>query len=67
MTPAELRQALRISTSAFYKYQAMGRFEPWELKPRIGPRRYSRKAVQQHLDRDQQQPPRGRAVVTSSR
>lgn len=50
MTPAELRAALRVAVSTFFKYQAMGKFEAWELTPRIGPRRYSRKAVQAYLD-----------------
>lgn len=50
MTPAELRTALRLAVSTFFKYQAMGKFERWELTPRIGPRRYSRKAVQAYLD-----------------
>jgi hypothetical protein len=53
MTPAELRAALQLAVSTFFKYQAMGKFEQWELTPRIGPRRYSRKAVQAYLDRDE--------------
>jgi hypothetical protein len=52
MTPAELRAALQFAVSTFFKYQAMGKFDQWELTPRIGPRRYSRKAVQAYLDRD---------------
>jgi hypothetical protein len=52
MTPAELRAALQLAVSTFFKYQARGKFEQWELTPRIGPRRYSRKAVQAYLDRD---------------
>jgi len=52
MTPAELRAALQLAVSTFFKYQAMGKFDQWELIPRIGPRRYSRKAVQAYLDRD---------------
>jgi len=52
MTPHELRAKLRLGTSAFYKYQSLGRFEKLELVPRIGPRRYSRKRVQQYLDRE---------------
>jgi len=52
MTPAELRDALQLAVSTFFKYQAMGKFDRWELTPRIGPRRYSRKAVRAYLDRD---------------
>jgi hypothetical protein len=50
MTPRELRDALRLAESTFYAYQAAGKFDRFELKPRIGPRRYSRKLVQQYLD-----------------
>jgi hypothetical protein len=53
MTPAELRAALQLGVSTFFKYQARGQFDRWELVPRIGPRRYSRKAVQAYLDRDE--------------
>jgi len=67
MTPDELRQALRISVSGFYKFQAQGRFESFELKPRIGKRRYSRKLVQQYLDCEQPQPRGRREAATSSR
>lgn len=52
MTPQELCAALRLKMSAFYKYQASGRFERFELAPRIGPRRYSRKLVQAYLNRE---------------
>jgi len=50
MTPHELRAALRLSTSTFYHYQSAGKLERFELRPRIGPRRYSRKLVQRYLD-----------------
>jgi len=52
MTPHELRAKLRLAASTFYHYQSLGRYERWELVPRIGPRRYSRKLVQQYLDRE---------------
>jgi hypothetical protein len=52
MTPAELCQALQLKRSTFFKQQALGRFAKFELKPRIGPHRYSRKLVQQYLDRE---------------
>jgi len=50
MTPHELRAKLRLALSTFYQYQSLGRFERFELVPRIGPRRYSRKLVQAYLD-----------------
>jgi hypothetical protein len=50
LTPDELRDALQLKQSTFYKHQSLGRFERFELRPRIGPRRYSRKLVQQYLD-----------------
>lgn len=52
MTPQQLRDALQVSTSTFYHYQAEGRYEAYELVPRIGPRRYSRKLVAAYLNRD---------------
>jgi len=50
MTPQELRAALQLAESTFYKYQAIGKFERFELRPRIGPHRYSRKLVQAYLN-----------------
>jgi hypothetical protein len=50
MTGAELCAALRLAMSTFYQYQSLGRFERFELVPRIGPRRYSRKLVKAYLD-----------------
>jgi predicted site-specific integrase-resolvase len=52
MTPRELCAALQIALSTFYNYQAAGRYERFELVPRIGPRRYSRRLVRQYLDRE---------------
>lgn len=52
MTPQELQNALQLSRSTFYRYQSLGKFERFELVPRIGPHRYSRKAVQAYLDRE---------------
>lgn len=52
MTPQELQAALQLSRSTFYRYQALGKFDRFELVPRIGPHRYSRKAVQAYLDRE---------------
>jgi hypothetical protein len=50
LTPDELRDALQLKPSTFYKHQSLGQFERFELRPRIGPRRYSRKLVQAYLD-----------------
>lgn len=52
MTPMELCAALQLSRSTFYRYQAIGKFDRFELVPRLGPHRYSRKAVQAYLDRE---------------
>lgn len=52
MTPMELCAALQLTRSTFYRYQALGKFDRFELVPRIGPHRYSRKAVQAYLDRE---------------
>ncbi len=52
MTAQELRDALNLKPSTFYKHQAAGRYERFELVPRIGPRRYSRPLVQAYLKRE---------------
>jgi predicted DNA-binding transcriptional regulator AlpA len=52
MTWRELADALKLKQSTFYKYKKAGRFERFELVPRIGPRRYSRAKVEQYLDRE---------------
>lgn len=52
MTWRELAHALQLSQSQFYRYLAAGRFDRFELVPRIGPRRFSRKAVREYLDRE---------------
>lgn len=54
MTPDELCQALRLRKWTFMRLQAAGKFDRFELLPRLGVRthRYSRKAVQAFLDRD---------------
>jgi hypothetical protein len=58
MTPDELRDLLQLKPSTFYKYQSLGKFERFELRPRIGPHRYSRKLVQQYLDGEPPSRPR---------
>jgi hypothetical protein len=50
MTPGELREALQLTQPTFYRYQSLGKLERFELRPRIGVRRYSRKLVQEYLD-----------------
>lgn len=50
MLPPELCAKLRLAKGTFYNYQAAGKFERFELRPRIGPRRYSRKLVRLYLD-----------------
>lgn len=50
MMPKELAGKLHLAMSTFYEYQAAGRFKRFELVPRIGPRRYSRRLVKEYLD-----------------
>ena len=52
LTPKEFAEKLQMALSTFYRYQAQGKFAQFELVPRFGDRRYSRKAVQAYLDRD---------------
>ena len=52
MTADELRQALQMTPSTFYRHQSLGKFERFELRPRIGLRRYSRKLVTAYLNGD---------------
>lgn len=58
MTPQELQDALQLKRSTFYQYQAEGKFERFELVPRIGPHRYCRRLVQDYLDRSVPTKPR---------
>lgn len=50
LTAQDLCRLLQLKMTAFYKYRSLGRFDRFELHPRIGPRRYSRKLVQAWLD-----------------
>lgn len=52
MTWRELADALQLSKAQFYRYLAAGRFDRFELVPRIGPRRFSRSLVRAYLDRE---------------
>lgn len=51
ITPQEFADKLQIKLATFYKHRAAGRFDRFELVPRIGPARYSRKLVAEYLDR----------------
>jgi hypothetical protein len=50
LTAADLMRVFGLKRAAFYKWLAVGRFDPFEIKPRIGKRLYSAKKVQAHLD-----------------
>lgn len=52
LTGDELRQKLRMNQHTFYRYQSLGKFERFQLRPQIGSRLYSRKLVQAYLDRE---------------
>jgi hypothetical protein len=52
LTPIELRTALRLAESTYFKYQRLGLLDRFRLVPRIGPPRYSRKALRAYLDRE---------------
>lgn len=56
MTPEELRAALKISKSTYYRLLQAGRLDRFALLPRIGPRRYSLTVVRAYLDREPRQP-----------
>lgn len=50
LTTADLMRIFNLKTAAFYKFQKMGRFDGFEIRPRIGRRLYSAKKVQAYLD-----------------
>jgi hypothetical protein len=50
MTAKELRTALRVSPPTFARHSAAGDYDRFELKPRIGHPRYSRRLVEQYLN-----------------
>ncbi len=52
ITPEELRELLHLSPATYYRALARGTLDRFALVPRIGPRRFSRKAVQAYLDRE---------------
>lgn len=52
MTGRELAHALQITDRTYRRYLALGRFDRFELVPRIGPRRFSRSKVRAYLARE---------------
>jgi hypothetical protein len=52
MTAREFREALRLTPQTYWRHAAAGEFERFELKPRIGHVRYSRRLVDQYLNGD---------------
>lgn len=50
LTAVDLMRIFNLKKAAYYKFQRMGRFDAFELRPRIGRRLYSAKKVQAHLD-----------------
>jgi predicted DNA-binding transcriptional regulator AlpA len=50
MCREELCARLRISRATFYRLEKAGKLDRFECKPRLGPRRYSRKLVQAFVD-----------------
>jgi hypothetical protein len=43
---------LRLGRTAYFEYQRLGLLDQFQLRPAIGPPRYSRKVVQAYLDRE---------------
>jgi len=50
MTSLEFRQLLGLTYPTFARHSAAGDYDRFELKPRIGAPRYSRRLVEQYLD-----------------
>lgn len=50
LTASDLMRVFDLKRGAFYKWLAVGRFDRFEIKPRIGKRLFSAKKVQAHLD-----------------
>jgi hypothetical protein len=50
LSSADMMRLFGLKKSAFYQLQNIGRFDPFEIKPRIGRRMYSAKKVQAYLD-----------------
>lgn len=52
MTAKEFREALRVSPQTYWRHAKAGAYERFELKPRIGLPRFSRRLVEQYLNGD---------------
>lgn len=52
LTAADMMRIFDLKQAAFYKWQAMGRFDAFEIRPRIGRRFWSAKRVRAYLDGD---------------
>lgn len=52
LTPQDMMRLFQVRSSRFYQLLAVGRFDAFELKPRIGPRRFSAKKVKAYFDGD---------------
>lgn len=52
LTTADLRKIFNLGRNTFYRLQAIGRFDRFEIKPRVSQRRrfFSAKKVQAYLD-----------------
>lgn len=50
MGPADLQRALRISPATFFRRQAEGKFDRFLLPNPTGPKKFSGRLVQAHLD-----------------
>lgn len=50
LTIADMMRIFNVKKSAYYQLQAIGKFDAFEIKPRIGPRLFSAKKVQAYLD-----------------
>lgn len=50
MTAKDMQRVFQLSSSRFYALRAIGRFDAFEIRPRIGQRAWSGKKVQAYLD-----------------
>lgn len=50
LTSADMMRIFNLKKSAFYQLQTIGRFDAFEIRPRIGRRMFSAKKVQAYLD-----------------
>lgn len=59
LTAADMMRIFGLKTTHFYRLLAIGRFDAFEIKPRIGKRLWCAKKVRAYLD--------GEGVVRTSR